>query len=53
MGTMGCYDHALHVRAVILGEVQIPACVCQILTTDQGELYEKHPQSIEEHGIVK
>jgi hypothetical protein len=41
---VGCYDHALHTRVVILGDVQRLVGVCPILTKNLDECCEKHPQ---------
>jgi hypothetical protein len=47
LGVVGYYDHAHHVRVVVLGEVQRPIGVCPKLTTSLDELVEKHPQRLE------
>jgi hypothetical protein len=47
LGVVGYYDHSLHVRVVVLGEVQIPIGVCPKITTNLDELAKKHTQRIE------
>jgi hypothetical protein len=50
---VGCYDHAIHVRMVIFGELQILFGVFPILTTNLDELDEKHPQRLKYHEIMQ
>jgi hypothetical protein len=40
---VGCYDHALHMRVVILGNVQRLVDVYLILIANSNEIDEKHP----------
>jgi hypothetical protein len=44
---MGCYDHALHIRVIICGDVQRLVGVFPILTTNLDELDEQHLQRLE------